>query len=67
MAALESKLEAAGLPPEASKAAMRDFARLKRMQPSQPEYTVRTRLFYLYPFCLLMICASMPVVWQYWI
>lgn len=42
MAALESKLEAAGLPSEASRVAMRDLARLKKMQPSQPEYTVRS-------------------------
>lgn len=41
MAALEAKLEAAGLPPEASKVAKRDLSRLKRMQASQPEYTVR--------------------------
>lgn len=40
MAALESRLEAAELPPEARKVATRDFARLKKMQPSQPEYTV---------------------------
>lgn len=40
MAALESRLEAAELPPEAQKVATRDFARLKKMQPSQPEYTV---------------------------
>ena len=53
MAALESKLEAADLPNEASKVAMRDLARLKRMQASQPEYTVRlSRLpfVYLFPF-----------------
>ena len=41
MAALESRLKGAGLPPEASKVALRDLARLKKMQPSQPEYTVR--------------------------
>ncbi|CAN0083377.1 unnamed protein product, partial [Ectocarpus sp. 4 AP-2014] len=40
VAALEAKLEAAGLPPEASKVAKRDLSRLKRMQTSQPEYTV---------------------------
>ncbi len=40
MAALEAKLGAAGLSEEASKVAMRDLARLKRMQPTQPEYTV---------------------------
>lgn len=45
MAALESKLEAADLPNEASKAVMRDLARLKRMQASQPEYTVRLLAF----------------------
>ena len=41
MAALESRLKGAGLPPEASKVVLRDLARLKKMQPSQPEYTVR--------------------------
>ena len=46
MAALETRLGAAGLPEEASKVATRDLARLKRMQASQPEYTVR-RLFVL--------------------
>lgn len=45
MVALESKLEAADLPSEASKVAMRDLARLKRMQASQPEYTVRLLAF----------------------
>ena len=46
IAALESKLEAAELPAEASKVAMRDLARLKRMQASQPEYTVRRLAFF---------------------
>lgn len=41
MAALETKLGAAGLPEEASEVVRRDLARLKRMQPTQPEYTVR--------------------------
>lgn len=40
MTALEAKLEAASLPEEARKVAKRDLARLKRMQASQPEYTV---------------------------
>lgn len=52
MAALESKLEAADLPSEASKVAMRDLARLKRMQASQPEYTVRL---------LPLVCLNSPL------
>lgn len=52
MIALESKLEAAGLPSEASRVAMRDLARLKKMQPSQPEYSVRAFVW----LCGLFVC-----------
>ena len=70
MAALETRLGAAGLPEEASKVAKRDLARLKRMQASQPEYTVRRSsspsadlLVYKYPCIYLKYVLRIDIMY----